>query len=370
MKEEIQLKEIPEGLVKQPHRFICDYYESIYPNIGRRVFDILCLVPVSLLIPRIPCRKKQVKSKINFLLISNPGSGKTSLAEEFEKITYEPLPMEYITDARLFYELSGKERVSIIISDIFRIFSNPILTKQLENVLGEDACISRSTMHTKEEDTKQDIDAVAYLSGTPEIISHKIIRDGIIARTSPLIVYYSEKEHEEILNYVNEGIGIEDNKNIFNYIRLFYDDLEKIQNGTHPKINPIKGYVISEKIKEDIIKFIKPLVKPIFEKYGITCVRELEQTYRFMVSNSFLNINPKKIKNDKIVIDEGDVKIAKKLIRREIYMKNIIFASIDAINRNNIRTRNELRNYWEKYKIKENKEVIKEARFIMGGLVK
>jgi len=51
VKDEIDdLKEIK----KRPYSYICDYVESIYPNIGYKTFKILALLPCSLIIPDLP----------------------------------------------------------------------------------------------------------------------------------------------------------------------------------------------------------------------------------------------------------------------------------------------------------------------------
>ena len=44
----------PEELIKNPLKFISTYYESIYPHMGKKVFQLLCLVPTTLIIPKIP----------------------------------------------------------------------------------------------------------------------------------------------------------------------------------------------------------------------------------------------------------------------------------------------------------------------------
>ena len=46
--------EAERELKDSPYRFVCDYVESMYPKIGRKTFEVLSLMPVSLIIPDIP----------------------------------------------------------------------------------------------------------------------------------------------------------------------------------------------------------------------------------------------------------------------------------------------------------------------------
>ena len=144
----------------------------------------------------------------------------------------------------------------------------------------------------------------------------------------------------------------------------------KIQDNEHDFIHPIEGYIISEEIKEKVKEFIKKLIQPYFKNYGITSVREVEETYRFMISHCFLNIHSRKVQEGKLIIEEEDMKVAKKLIKREIIMKNLIMGSIIELDSQNIRTNEQLRNFVTRYESKNKRELPKEAKFVMSGFVK
>ena len=66
---------------KDPYNYICDYIESIYPKIGRKTFEILSLLPVSLVMPDIPSGTKTVRSNLNCIFLGPSGSGKSSIAK-------------------------------------------------------------------------------------------------------------------------------------------------------------------------------------------------------------------------------------------------------------------------------------------------
>lgn len=352
------------SILENPYKYICNYYESIYPNIGRAVFSVVSLMPVSLIIPPIPSGKKSVKQKINLLLIASPGAGKTSLAEEFEKITYNPVFTEHITSARLNYELRDKDKITLITSDIAHSFANEELVKYLEGVLGDEGAISRETMKNVK-DKRKKIDAVAYMSGTFENISNERVRDGLLYRTCPLIITHTFEQHENILDQVNREIGeIKDGER--EEIINFYQELKSIQDGEHDNFTPITGYDIPKEFKEELNEFIKPLIRPAFEEYGVNAVRQLQEAYRFMVNHCFLNIHNREVKNGKVVIEQKDLGVAKYLIDREI---DTIFHIVDVLselNRRGIRTYKQLKEWQDRTRKKESRE----RKFIMEGIVK
>jgi len=360
--------EIPEELLYNPLKYITNYYESIFLNVGKSVFYILSLVPCSLIIPEITTRRRKIKQKINFILISNPATGKTSIAEEFEKISYNPIFVEHITRARMVNEMKQKEFLTLIISDIANSFNNEDLVKFLEQILGDEGVISVSTMHNKGEKTRKRKNAVAYLAGTPENITKEVLKWGLLSRMSPLLIVHSPKEHDEIIDFISDEIG-EEYKEKENCIPLFYKELLKIQNGEH-YIPKIEGYIFPKEIKEEIKKYLKPLVSRSFEKWGVNATREVQESYRFMISHAFLNIFKKYrdglIKNNKLIIDKKDLKVAKFLIKREILTKEFIMDCINQLNYNNIKTIQKLKEWAYKHKIKENNPKVR----LMEGMMR
>ncbi len=367
----IKLSSLPKSLIKSPYKYIQKYYESIYPFMGGKCFKLLSLIPTGLVIPKIPRGKKLIKQKISFFLISNPGTGKTSIAEEFEKLTYNPIFIEYITKARLNYEISNQEhnRISLITSDVATILNDDDLVKLLEGILGEEGAISYNTMHNRSDDeNRKKIDGVAYLSGTSENIQNKKVRDGFLRRTSPLIVVHTNKEHEEIIDIVNDGMGEVDESDEVNFIPTYYEHLRKIQDG-EGEINPINGYIFSNRIKDQVKAFIKPLVKPTFVQFGVNAIDETEQFYRFLVNHSFLNLFEREIQDYKLVINDEDLEVAKSIIKNEVETKHQIYSSISFLDKNKIKTMEQLRKWEYRRKIKKAKDLNLNAKFIMKGMV-
>jgi len=369
-----------EEIKKDPYNYIISHYENLYHHIGGKVWSLISLMPVSLIIPKIPRNGKGIKQKISCLILAPPGYGKTSIAELFEKITYNPIFTERVTLSRLNHEIrklcKGDDdlelvipRLSLIVSDVATIFMDENLIKFVEGILGEEGTISNATMRNKNDKMKQEVDGIGFFSGTPENISDNRIQRGLLARVSPLLIFHSEEEHEEIIDSVNKGIGNDSQEEQTDIIKNYYQELLDIQEGRHKEINPIEGYIIDEDLKMEIREYIKPLVKKIFSKYGIAMVRELEETYRFTIAHSFLNIFNREIKNNKLVITREDVEVAKGLIKREIHTKAMIMKCIEQLDYFNIKTRDQLREWEKRYREREKKDIPQSTKFIMEGLV-
>jgi len=371
------MEKIPQRLLENPWRYICNHYEGIYPHMGRAVFSVASLIPVSLIMPKIPSTKKLIKQKINLFLISPPGTGKTSIAEELEKITYNPLFTEHITPARLNREINSpdRENITLIISDVANSLNNEELVKFIEGALGDEGATSRSTMKNTKEDMRKKKDVVSYMAGTPDNISNDRIRRGFLSRMSPLICVHTLEEHNEILDYVNDSIGeYNPSENESEAIVNFYQNLREIQEETHESINKIKSFIIPKEFTKEIGDFIKPRVVDGFEEFGIEAIRQTHEAYRFMCAHAFLDIHNKykngKIKDNKIIIERKDVDVSKYLIDIEIETIFIIAESISLLNDRGIKTLKQLRE-WERGRgIREKKKLSREKDAIMRGYVK
>ena len=288
------MTDLQKQIKKDPYNFIRDYYEGIYLNMGREVFSTLSLVIPSLILPPIPHEHaREIKSSINFLLIAPPGTAKSSIAETFTKLSYNSFPFEYITDAKFYEVLSQKDFVSVVVGDVFKIFSDKMLTKTMENVLGDEQKISRMTKRTDSHEKK--IKAVAFLAGVPNALT-SVISEGMIFRTAICLVFHNPDEHEKIGEFVSDGafkehMGTEEEIGIEN----FYRELLEIQLNRHATIKQITGYVVDPEYKKRLLEAWKPLVRPITKKTKFSFFRELHSSMRYMVVHAFLNVWNRKI---------------------------------------------------------------------------
>jgi len=359
-----------DQLIRQsPYKYIRDYYESVYLDMGNRIFSILALVIPSLILPDIPHKNsRNIKSGINFLLIAPPGTAKSSLCETFEKLAYNSFPFESITDSKLYSILSQRDYVSLVVGDVFKVFSDKLLTKSMENVLGDEQKISRLTQRTG--DTEKKIKAVAFLAGTPNALT-SIIQEGILFRTAISLIFHDEDEHEEIGEYISDGafekkeVNGEEEK-----IIEYYQELLKIQTNKHADIKPITGYVFDKKLREQLINEWKPLVKPMVARTKFAFFRELHQGMRYACSHCFLNIFNREIIDDKIVITQEDVNVAKKLMKKELETKYKILTCSRVVSEEKLKTVNDLSSWVNKQKTKKKVNINKESMNIMGSLIK
>lgn len=368
----IPLNKFPKEFLSNPYLYINSYYESIYPFMGGKVFEYLSLVPTGLIIPKIPRDGRMIKQKLSLFLLSSPGSGKSSISTEFQRITYNPISTLNITPARLAYEIRKRDKTTIIIPDVAISLLNEELIKILESTIGEDEIISRNTMsgRKKEESMSEHKEVVAFLSGTPENITNNRLRDGLLQRCAVLVVFHSSKEHEKIIDIVNDSMGNHKTDVKNDLVKSYYFHLREIQEGRSKILKPITGYIIPDQIKEELKNFIKPLVREAFMKFGVNAIRETEQAYRYMVNHAFLNIFKREVINNEIKITTEDLKVAKYLIKGEIETKYKIYSCMNMMDLFNLRTMNDLRKWAYTRKVKNNETISQEAMFIMGGLVK
>ena len=362
------MTDLSKQIKEDPYNFIRNYYEGIYMNMGREVFSTLALVIPSLILPPIPHEHaREIKSSINFLLIAPPGTAKSSIAETFTKLSYNSFPFESITDSKLYEVISQKDFVSVVVGDVFKIFSDRMLNKTMENILGDEQKISRMTKRTDSHEKK--IKAVAFLAGTPDSLT-SVISDGMIFRTAICLVFHNPDEHENIGEFVSEGafkdhVGTEEEMEIEDY----YRELLEIQLNRHSSIDQITGYVVNPEYKKKLLNAWKPLVRPITRKTKFSFFREFHQGLRYMVAHAFLNVFNRKIENGRIVIEEEDLRVAINLMSKELETKFEVLSCSKVVSEERLRTTKDLAEYTDK--LKRNKVKLKNSSVnIIGSLIK
>lgn len=312
----------------------------------------------------------------NWMVTGN--SAKSSMCRLFEEITYNPLSTKNMSPPRIMFEFlkRNKSEISLIIEDIAVWFLDEERIKMLEGIAGEEGSLSRENMRNiKETDEDKKVNAVSFLCGTPEAVSNNRIRTGILRRVHPIVVYHSEEENNKIITFIVDNMGKNDikSKEKNDIIVSFYQELYSIQSGTHAEIEPVEGYFFPDSIKEKIKSLMIIISKPLLKRYGIISATETEQIFRFLSCHAFLNIFEKKkegkFKNGILTIDDKDFEVAKSLIIREMSTKSVILSCIEAIDYYNINTREKLRE-WEARRRTKGKDISKEAKFILNGLVR
>lgn len=301
---------------RNPYKFICDYVESIYPKIGRQTFEILSLLPCSLIIPDLDFGSKKIRSNINTLFLSGSGSGKSSIAKLFSNITINPLSFESITSAKLESVITENPLFTLIVGDFARMSGDRILIKVIEGMLGEEKSISRKTMR---KDIDLETNGVALLCGISTDLSHYIM-SGLIWRCIPILISHSVEEHSSIGKHIKNQIGFSSSNGEEEIIREYYLKLARNQtgNGDLPKID---GYFINKKYRDEIYEEWEKITKKVVEETGLNFFREMQEAFRILVSHAFLNSYNRKIEKGLLYPNKEDFEIALKLMKRSIIFK-------------------------------------------------
>jgi len=360
--EEYQIEN--EKIHAKPYEFICEYVESIYPKIGRKTFEVLSLMPVSIIIPDLSFGNKTVRSNLHALFLAASGSGKTSIAKLFASLTYSPIELESVTAAGLESAISQSPIFSLIVGDFARMSRDPVLIKVIEGLLGEEKRISRKTMR-KEIDL--DVEGSALLCGVSSDLSHYIM-SGIVWRVIPILVGHNYTEHSEIGEHIKNKIGVEEFSDNERVIKEYYMELAEIQTGKHNKIHAVRGYKISKSFRDRAYDEWNKLTQPIVKDCGLAFFRELQEFFRILVAHAFLNVFQRKVDDGILVPTEEDFNVALKLMRRSILFKFRLIRSEGFAK--GIKNAKEFKRIMQSDKIPEHyKEIIRNLVEIKGDRV-
>ena len=308
------------NIQEDPYKYICDYVESIYPKIGRKTFEILSLMPCSLIIPDLPFGSKKVRSNLHALFLAPSGSGKTSIAKLFAKLTFSPLEFESVTSAKMESAIAQNPMFSLIVGDFARMSRDPILIKVIEGLLGEEKSINRKTMRT---DIELDVEGTALLCGVSTDLSHYILT-GLIFRVVPILVGHSPDEHSEIGEHIKSKIGNYEEDGKEEIIKNYYLDLAKIQGD---KEKQVRYYHIPNEFREKAYNEWNKITKTMVSELGLNFFRELQEFFRFLCASAFLNYHNRKVENNKLYPNEEDFDIALRLMKNSINFKKRLIRS-------------------------------------------
>ena len=313
-------EEFPQELLDNPYKYICDYVESIYPKIGRKTFEVLSLMPCSLIIPDLFYGSKKVRTNIHALFLTGSGGGKTSIAELFSNLTFSPLKFESITSARMETAIAQNPIFSLIVGDFARMSKDPILIKVIEGLLGEEKRIQRATM---QKDIDIEVEGISLLCGISTDLSHYIF-SGLIFRVVPILIGHNCDEHSEIGNHIKTKIGNRENSDTEKIIRKYYMKLARIQTDEEKQI---KDYHIPKEFRDEAYKKWDKLTKPIVKEIGLNFFRELQEFFRFLCSSAFLNYFNRKVEKNVLYPNEEDFDIALRLMKNSINFKKRLIRS-------------------------------------------
>jgi len=315
-KEEDSLSDIK----KDPYNYICNWMEELLPYTGRKAFEIICLMPPSLILPDLLYKSKKIRSNINVLLLTSSGGGKSTICKQLSYLTYHPIDVRSITSAKLESKIYSSPLFTFIVEDFATMSRDPFIVKTVESILGEEKRLQRSTMN---KDVDMDTDGVGLLAGIPQDLSN-YLTSGLIFRLFTLSIIHTQKEHSEIGKHIMESIG---NNGNFDekeeLIKKYYQELAKIQAGEHSEIGQITGYYLDEKFKKKSYEVWDKYTKQIYQKIKaqLNWFRLYQEFYRMLVSHAFLNVFNRKVENGILYPNEEDYKVAINLMKKDLQTK-------------------------------------------------
>lgn len=317
-----------EDIKKNPHEFICNFFEDIFPHVGRNVFEFLSLVPVSLLIPDLDYFSTKIKMKMNVFFLANPGGAKSGICSQFAKITYYPIEGKSYTAWALEKEIENSPIFSLIIEDYSTMALDERINKIIEGIIGDERLLDR---HTMKRDIRMNVEGVGLLCGVPYDLTDNLTT-GLISRTLCVVSVHNEEEHSDIGDHIMKNIGKKSNfSDIYDKIKSYYDLLQKIQSDGDEEFKKkfpiIEGFEISDEIRKKIesawdndTKFYRKVVPFNF-------FREMQDGIRLLVAHAFFNYFNREKENGILKIKEEDCDVAIRLMRKNMATKYQVYMS-------------------------------------------
>lgn len=303
-----------DEIKNNPYKFICDYAEALYPKIGRKTFEVLSLLPPSLILPDIPVGSKTIRSNLNAIFLGASGSGKSSVAKLFSKFVINSLEFESITSAGLEGAIVDSGGVfTLIVGDFARMSRDPILLKVLEGILGEEKTIKRRTAR---KDIDLDVNGISLVCGVNTDLSKYII-SGFIWRLVPILISHSAEEHAEIGRHIIKTAGIKKENGEEETIQNYYNELLRIQSSEKRVI----GYELKDEFKDGLYNQWNSMTSKYVTELGLNFFRELWDGMRFLVSHAFLNYFNREIKDGILIPTKEDYDVALNLMKQSIKFK-------------------------------------------------
>lgn len=327
--------QLPREIIDKPYQYINNYMEEILPYTGGKAFEILSLVPPSLIIPDLKAGGQTIRTNINTLFLSPSGSGKSSVSQKLRDLTYNPLDIRSITPAQMISKIQESPFFSLIVEDFHTMSQDEILIKIIEGMLGEEKRIQRETRNGI---VDEKVEGIGLICGTPDDLAGSL-QGGLVFRLVPLIIMHSVDEHSDIGYRIAIKMGEDDDKSreMEKNIKNYYAELMKIQEGEHDSINKIVGYHIDNTFKERAHKKWDNATRNIRKKTQapLNWFRSLQEFYRFLLSSAFLNVFNRKVENGILHPNEEDYQVAEKLMKKDLDTKYRIIKMRNFVKRTN-----------------------------------
>ena len=182
------------NIKEKPYEYICQWVEKILPFTGKKIFEIVSLMPCSLILPDLVYKGKSIRTNINVLLLTSPGGGKSTASKILAYISYNSIELRSITPAKLEEKIQGTPLFTLIVEEYATMSKDPRVGKIIEGILGEEKKLQRATMR---KDVDIDTEGVGLLCGVPSDLQEHL-SGGLIFRLVPLCIFHSKEEHSKM----------------------------------------------------------------------------------------------------------------------------------------------------------------------------
>jgi len=317
-------KEEYEILLKNPHEYIRTWADDLLMHVGGKAFNILALIPPSLILP--PIRGADFnRTTVNLLLIAPPGSGKSTICKKFKDFTYSPLHRKAISAADLSQKAAEMKLFTLIIEDFSQTSDDYDTIKVIEGIIGDEQQINKSNMRAE---FIENVRGAGLLCGTPTDLDKymRSIESGLLSRCLLLYTSLSSKQHSDIGDYINSRIGNDNFSQLMvdreKAIAFHYAELYKIQEGADKEIKPIVSYKIGPMFKSKVGTYWKKVSEELIADIGDHYwIRDLQDFYRLLVASAFLNVHNRNHQDGILEPNQDDFNVAFGIMKGNIRLK-------------------------------------------------
>lgn len=313
--------DVEEQILKNPYNSIREYAEIRLTKVGRKVFSYLALQPISLVAPDIPVEEHFTRANMHFLLLGPPSSGKTSSCLLMRDVSPQSYLFQDVTPAKLTMDLMGKEKVSMICTDVDTIFRDMELIKLIEGVIGEEHMVARFNMRSS---ANFQTDATFLGCGVFESLRDNI-RHGFLQRTIPIVLFHTKEEKVLIVQSIKEGMFKNRQKYSFMDIKWYYNQIFEIQKGHNEKFSKIDNYYIDDKTKDELFRAWMEVMDHNNFPDDQYLTREFYSIMKYVCASAMFNIFQREIvksNNQRLIVpNRHDIELAKSLFNNEMKVK-------------------------------------------------
>lgn len=258
----------------------------------------------------------------------------STLVKKFLNLSYYPIRVKGISAKKLMDKIYMRDGMfSLGIDDFSNVLDQPDgyeTIKILEGALGDEKTASHENMKYSKVCKTQ---AVGLICGTWVDLKKysSYLKGGFLSRMSLLFISITNKQREEIADFINDGVGktskSTESRMKEEVIKSYYKILFDIQAKNNKQIGQIQGYYFDPNYKSMALATWKKITKEYANDINGDFKREFHDFYRYLVSHAFLNVFKRKVENGVIYPIKEDYEFALKLMEETLKNKIALIQS-------------------------------------------